>query len=67
MSDVEPIAFDDRLGVITDILVSDDYSSLNPGYWVIFVGTFDNEDDAAAFCRANRDVTEVCYQRFLDY
>lgn len=59
------LAYNQRLGVVTQVLLSTDYSSLNAGYWVIDVGSWDDENDAAAFCRANRDVTEVCYQRFL--
>nr|WP_274387711.1 serine protease [Salsipaludibacter albus] len=59
--------YDGALGVVTDVFLSDDYGSLNPGYWVIAVSSFDDEEDAAAYCRSIQDVVENCYQRFLDY
>ena len=35
-----------RRGVPAGVLHSDDYSSLNPGYWVVFAGQFDTSDQA---------------------
>ncbi|MBK5231588.1 MAG: SPOR domain-containing protein [Thermoleophilia bacterium] len=34
-------------GLDAGILNSSDFSSLNPGYWVVFSGTFDSSDGAA--------------------
>ncbi|HWH44632.1 MAG TPA: SPOR domain-containing protein [Thermoleophilaceae bacterium] len=33
-------------GIPAGVLQSDDYSSLNPGYWVVFAGRFDTSEDA---------------------
>lgn len=35
-------------GLDAGVLYSSDYSSLRPGYWVVFSGVFPNADDAAA-------------------
>ena len=35
-------------GLDAGLLFSSDYSSLNPGYWVVFSGTFDSKQEAAA-------------------
>ncbi len=61
------IEYDDRLGTVTGIIHSSDYGSLNPGYWVIYVGPFGSEDPAAEYCRGVQADVENCYQRFLDY
>jgi S1-C subfamily serine protease len=37
-----------QFGVITNILLSDDYGSLNPGYWVAYTGAFPSEAGAEA-------------------
>jgi septal ring-binding cell division protein DamX len=33
-------------GIDAGVLHSDDYSSLNPGYWVVFVGQYDTANQA---------------------
>jgi hypothetical protein len=38
-------------GIPAGILRSDDYSSLNPGYWVVFAGTYNSA--GAARSKAN--------------
>jgi hypothetical protein len=35
-------------GIDAGVLHSNDYSSLNPGYWVVFVGQYGNAGQAAA-------------------
>lgn len=35
-----------RAGIPAGVLQSDDYSSLNPGYWVVFAGEFDSSEEA---------------------
>lgn len=35
-----------RRGIPAGVLRSDDYSSLNPGYWVVFAGQFDSREEA---------------------
>jgi len=35
-----------RTGIPAGVLQSDDYSSLNPGYWVVFAGEFDSTEEA---------------------
>jgi len=49
------------------ILVSDDYASLNPGYWVVYVGPFPRPEDAQNVCWYELDMRTggLCYGRFL--
>ena len=49
------------------ILVSDDYASLNPGYWVVYVGPFPHPEDAQNVCwfELNMRTGGLCYGRFL--
>ena len=35
-----------RAGIPAGVLQSDDYSSLNPGFWVVFGGEFDSSEEA---------------------
>ncbi len=58
--------YDSTLGVVTNVFLSDDYGSLNAGYWVIAVTSFDMEEDAASYCRSILDAVSGCYPRFLD-
>ena len=45
------------------VLLSNDYPSLNPGYWVVFLGSADQEDDLK--CPEELDDGLSCYPRFL--
>ena len=54
------------MGIDTAVLLSSDYSSLNPGYWVVYAGPYQNEDAASAYCRSIANQVTSCYQRFLD-
>jgi hypothetical protein len=51
--------------VETGVFLSDDYGSLNPGYWVIYAGMFDTRDEAAALCSSIRGSVDFCYERYL--
>jgi len=46
------------------VLWSDDYPSLNPGYWVVHYGEFESGESAKAWCS---DLPEdmTCYPRYL--
>jgi cell division septation protein DedD len=35
-----------QAGIPAGVLRSDDYSSLNPGYWVVFAGEYDSQQEA---------------------
>jgi hypothetical protein len=49
------------------VLVSDDYDALRPGYWVVYhAGPFTSGRDALAFCDARgRTTKNSCIGRFL--
>ena len=49
------------------ILLSDDYESLRPGYWVVFAGPFDTSRDSQRACwfDLNRRSGAECYGRRL--
>ncbi len=49
----------------TGLLLSSDYPSLNPGYWVVFSGDFATQEEALAHCRALQEVEVSCYHRYL--
>ena len=55
----------DHLNAETGLFLSDDYGSLNPGFWVIYAGMFDARDDAAALCSSIRGSVDFCYERYL--
>ncbi|UCM87362.1 serine/threonine-protein kinase [Streptomyces marincola] len=50
-----------------EVLLSDDFPSLNPGYWVIYVsGGFDDGYDAVSFCaERGRTSGNECVGRYL--
>jgi hypothetical protein len=47
------------------LLRSDDYPSLNPGYWVVFSGDFATQKEALAHCRMLQEDDVFCYHRYL--
>ncbi|MDJ0959166.1 MAG: hypothetical protein QNJ88_00815 [Acidimicrobiia bacterium] len=49
----------------TGLLRSEDYPSLNPGYWVVFSGDFATQEEALAHCRLLQEQDVGCYHRFL--
>ena len=54
-------------GIEADVLYSSSYSSLNPGYWVVYSGVFSSEEPGASNCRSLQPRIDVtCYQRFVD-
>lgn len=53
-------------GLDAGVLYSTDYSSLRPGYWVVFSGTFPNQSDAARRAsRAKELGYGTAYPRFV--
>jgi hypothetical protein len=50
-------------------IVSSDYASLNPGYWVIYyLGSFSDGTQAIEYCAAHgRTSTTQCVGRFLSH
>ncbi|MGF1667052.1 MAG: hypothetical protein ACFCVC_12365 [Acidimicrobiia bacterium] len=44
-----------------ELLLSDDYSSLSPGYWVLYRGSYPDRAAAAAACGAYADRVTGCY------
>lgn len=57
-----------RSGVarITHRVRSDDFGSMRPGYWVVYVASFNTADQATEYCRSiSRAVPDQCYPKFL--
>ncbi|NNC41460.1 MAG: hypothetical protein HKN95_12325 [Acidimicrobiia bacterium] len=46
------------------VLWSDDYPSLNPGYWVVYWGEFESGDEASNWC-SGLPTDKACYPRYL--
>jgi hypothetical protein len=44
-----------------ELLLSDDYSSLSPGYWVLYRGSYPDRATAAGACGAYADRVSGCY------
>lgn len=61
---VNAAAYTDR-SIETGVFLSDDYGSLNGGYWVVYTGMFDSRDEASSLCSAIRSRVEYCYDRYL--
>lgn len=54
-------------GIPADVLFSSNYSSMNPGYWVVYSGVFTNEDDARSHCNSIQPrLSNNCYQRLAN-
>lgn len=47
------------------VLLSDDYPSLNPGYWVVHAGQWGSSRAAGAMCPQELDPALSCYPRYL--
>lgn len=61
---------DDAAAVATNIddaavLLSDDYPSLNPGYWVVYAGEWHDRHLASSWCPRPLDASLSCYPRYL--
>lgn len=64
----EPAATEQAFTLVdyeSGLLLSDDYPSLNPGYWVVFSGDFLTQEEALAHCRSLLEQDVACYHRFL--
>jgi hypothetical protein len=53
-------------GLNIGVLHSDDYSSLQPGFWVAFAGQFDSVDEAQQAADRYRSQFPTAYQRFIE-
>ncbi len=47
------------------VLSSDDYPSLNPGYWVVYAGEWGSRSEAGIWCPKQLDPELTCYPRYL--
>lgn len=47
------------------VLLSDDYPSLNPGYWVVYRGEYGGRSEAGRWCPADLPPELSCYPRYL--
>jgi hypothetical protein len=54
-----------QTGIDGAVFRSDEFASLNPGFWVVYAGIFDDADAAAAYCEELRPVAPDCYRRFV--
>ncbi len=48
-----------------ELLLSDDYTTLTPGYWVLYEGPYAGKDAAVAACSRNAGTVSGCYPRQL--
>jgi hypothetical protein len=54
--------FADDLGLITGVVWSDGYPTLNPGYWTVFTGHFATRDEALHNCEL---LDTTCYPGYV--
>lgn len=54
-------------GYWADVLLSDLYPSLNPGYWAVCSGSFLTKSEADGHCRAIGELGHECYSRFVGW
>jgi len=50
-----------------DVLLSDLYSTLNPGYWAVYTGAFATRDEANQHCAAVEGLGYDCYSRLVSW
>jgi hypothetical protein len=51
-----------ELGIAdAELMLSDDYSSLTPGYWVLYRGPYGDRGTAASVCNSYGDLVPGCY------
>ena len=50
-----------------DVLLSDDYPSLNPGYWVVHTGSWGTRRQAGIWCPSSLAADLTCYPRYLGH
>lgn len=54
-------------GIPAEVLLSNDFGSLNPGYWVVYVREFVTEQDADAYCESITYLVGSCYSRYVSW
>lgn len=47
------------------VLLSDEYPSLNPGYWAVYGGSWGSRSEAGSWCPDDLDPGLSCYPRYL--
>ena len=57
----------ENMGFASSVLLSDLFPSLNPGYWVVFTGDFEEGPDAGAYCEAIKPQVGDCYPRWVEF
>ena len=45
--------------------MSDDFGSLNPGFWVVYTGPYANQDEATVACDGLLEIGLDCSARFI--
>lgn len=55
------------LDIPADILLSDDFPSLNPGYWVVYAGRFTSTAEARSYCQDITPLVGSCYPRLVSW
>ncbi|MCP3975991.1 MAG: SPOR domain-containing protein, partial [bacterium] len=50
----------------TGVFRSDDYASLNSGFWVVYTGQFDAPEAAAGRCSQLAQLVPECYHRLVE-
>lgn len=53
------------IDLIASVFLSSGYPSLNPGYWVVYAGEYEDPDSAAAVCGQLQQRGIECYHRFV--
>ena len=54
-----------QAGIDGAVFNSGEFASLNPGFWVVYAGVFDDGDAAGAYCEELRPIAPDCYRRFV--
>lgn len=52
-------------GIPANVILSDNFGSLTPGYWAVYAGPFDGRDAANEYCRSIQSTVSDCYQRYV--
>jgi len=61
------LAFFDATGLWADVLLSDLYYSLNPGYWAVYTGAFLTQSEADSHCALVESYGYDCYSRQVSW
>lgn len=53
------------LGIEVHVLLSNDYSTLRPGYWMVYAGVFSDRESATVTCEDLGPFVDSCYPRHV--